>query len=109
MNERLTRRVAALEAKTTPAEPPPTTWVQIIVQPDETEEEVKARYTAEHPEMPTSVCWLIRKIVPWPRRSADCLQERDATDPPSARACDLGGRLGRSPRWASTRVPSART
>jgi hypothetical protein len=69
MNERLTRRVTALEAKAIPAESLPT-WVQIIVQTGETEEEVKERYIAEHPDTPSPTHWLIRKIVPWPRRSA---------------------------------------
>jgi hypothetical protein len=58
----LTRRVATLEAKTIPAEPLPT-WVRIIVRRGETEEEVQARYIAEHPDMPTPTHWIVRKIV----------------------------------------------
>jgi hypothetical protein len=68
MNERLTRRVTALEAMATAAKSLPT-WVQIIVHPGDTVEEAQARYIAEHPEMSPSVRWLIRKIVQWPRRS----------------------------------------
>ena len=64
----LERRIAQLEEATLRPEPL-LTWVQIIVHPGETVEEEQARYTAEHPETPTSVRWLIRKIVEWPRRS----------------------------------------
>ncbi len=68
MTSSISRRLAQLEKATCPAKSLPT-WVAIIVQPGETEEDVKARYIAEHPEMPSPTHWLIRKIVPWPRRS----------------------------------------
>jgi hypothetical protein len=70
MNERLTRRVAALEAKDTPAEALPT-WVQIIVGRGDTVEAAKARYVAEHPEMPPPTHWIVRKIV-YPDQGEAC-------------------------------------
>jgi hypothetical protein len=69
MTSGISRRLAQLEKATCPAESLPT-WVAIIVQTDETEEEVQVRYIAEHPETPSPTHWLIRKIVSWPRRSA---------------------------------------
>jgi len=62
MSERLTRRVAQLERAACPAVLLPT-WVRIIVRRGETEEEVQARYIAEHPDMPTPTHWIVRKIV----------------------------------------------
>jgi hypothetical protein len=58
----LQRRIAQLEEARLPPDPPPT-WVQIIFDEGESEEEVKARYVAEHAEMPTPTHWIIRKIV----------------------------------------------
>jgi hypothetical protein len=70
MTSSISRRLARLEEAACPAETLPT-WVQIIVNADrgETEEEVKARYVAEHPETPPPTHWIVRKIVEWPRRS----------------------------------------
>jgi hypothetical protein len=70
MTSSISRRLAQLERDAHPAETLPT-WVQIIVNADrgETEDEVKARYIAEHPGEPVPTHWIVRKIVEWPRRS----------------------------------------
>jgi hypothetical protein len=59
----IARRLAQLEKAVCPMELPPPTWVEIIVERGDTEEEAKARYAAEHTKMPTPTHWIIRRIV----------------------------------------------
>jgi hypothetical protein len=59
---KIARRVARLEKAVLPPEALPT-WIRIIVEPGEAEEEVKARYIAEHPNMPTPTHWIVIRIV----------------------------------------------
>jgi len=67
MTPGISRRLALIEKAARPPERPPT-WVEVIVEPGETEEVVQARYVAEHPEMPTPRHWIVIRIVDPPER-----------------------------------------
>jgi hypothetical protein len=62
MNNNIARRLAQLEKAACPVERLPT-WVRIIVERGDTEEAAKARYAAEHLEMPTPTHWIVIRIV----------------------------------------------
>jgi hypothetical protein len=74
MTSGISRRLAQLEKATLPADPLPT-WVQIIVQEGETEDDVKARYIAEHPGERTPTHWIVIRFVS-PSRE---IQSQEAT------------------------------
>jgi hypothetical protein len=57
----IARRVARLEDAVKDEPPPPV--VQIIVQPEEAEDDVIARYRLAHPEAPEDIFWIVHKIV----------------------------------------------
>jgi hypothetical protein len=63
----ISQRVAQLE-KVTPSREPAGTWVQICVHAGESQEEVMARYLAEHPEMPAPTHWIVLQGVLPPAR-----------------------------------------
>jgi hypothetical protein len=58
----IARRVSRLEDAAGVGEPPRPV-VQIIVRPEEAEDDVTARWRAEHPDAPEDIFWIVRKIV----------------------------------------------
>jgi hypothetical protein len=63
MNRTLEGRVSRLEDATGVKDEPPRYFAQIIVQPEEADDDVIARWRAEHPEAPENVFFIVRKIV----------------------------------------------
>jgi hypothetical protein len=67
----IARRVERLEDAAGVKDKPPRYVAQIIVQPEEAEDDVIARYRSEHPEAPENIFFIVRQIV--------CPQHREAT------------------------------
>jgi hypothetical protein len=66
----IARRVSRLEDAAGVKNERPRYFARIIVEPEESEDDVKARWRAEHPDAPKDIFWIVCKIV--------CPQHREA-------------------------------
>ena len=65
----IVRRVSRLEDAAGVRDKPPRSVVRIIVKPEEDEDDMLARWRAEHPAAPEDVFFIVRKLVS-PQREA---------------------------------------